>query len=121
MAADLPASGGLGAVSHLKMAHRRLTALLDGQDESRRIDDPASCLGARSALVKKSISEQAGRVFAAIIHLEEMIGRRPFQQEIAVNAGFRSKSSANKYIKELESAGWLQRDYLGLSTLRPAD
>lgn len=69
--------------------------------------------------MKKPISPQADRVYGAILRLEERLGRRPFQQEVAVEAGFRSKGSANKYIKELERAGWLLRDYLGLNTLRP--
>jgi hypothetical protein len=46
------------------------------------------------------------------------LGRRPLQQEIAVEAGFRSRSSANKYIGELERAGQLRRDYLSLTTLQ---
>jgi SOS-response transcriptional repressor LexA len=67
----------------------------------------------------KAISPQANRVFDAILRLEAKLTRRPFQQEIAGEAGYKSKSSANKYIKELETAGWLRRDYLGLNTLRP--
>ena len=65
-----------------------------------------------------AISSQARRVLDAILRLEARLGRRPLQQEIAVEAGFRSRSSANKYIGELERAGQLRRDYLSLTTLQ---
>lgn len=69
--------------------------------------------------MQRPISVQAKRVYDAILDLERRLGRRPSQQEVALAAGYKSKGSANKYIKELERAGWLQRDYWGLSTLRP--
>jgi SOS-response transcriptional repressor LexA len=72
-------------------------------------------------VVKKPVSIQAERVYYAVLYLEERLGYRPSQQEIANQASFRSKGSANKYIKELEVAGWIVRDYLGLNTLRPTD
>lgn len=64
------------------------------------------------------ISSQARRVLDAILRLEARLGRRPLQQEIAIEAGFRSRSSANKYIGELERAGRLRRDYLSPTTLQ---
>ncbi len=66
------------------------------------------------------LSEAEQRVLAAITRLEALRGRRPYQQEIAHEAGYRSKASANKYIKQLEQKGYLQRDYLGLGTLKLA-
>lgn len=68
--------------------------------------------------ISTAISGQAHRVLDAIQRLEARLGRRPFQQEIAIEAGFRSRSSANKYIVELERAGRLRRDYLSLTTLQ---
>lgn len=65
-----------------------------------------------------AISSQARRVLEAILRLEARLDRRPLQQEIALEAGFRSRSSANKYIAELERAGRLRRDYLSLTTLQ---
>ncbi len=69
--------------------------------------------------MQRPVSVQAKRVYDAILDFERSVGRRPSQQEVAVAAGYKSKGSANKYIKELERAGWLTRDYWGLSTLRP--
>ncbi len=61
---------------------------------------------------RKPVSSQAQRIFSVIEPLEQRFSRRPSQQEIALEAGFRSKGSANRYIKELEQAGWLTRRYL---------
>jgi SOS-response transcriptional repressor LexA len=67
-----------------------------------------------------SLSDAERRVYDAIMRLEATLARRPSQQEIARAAGYKSKGSANKYIKRLEEKGWLKRDYEGLSTLRLA-
>lgn len=64
------------------------------------------------------LSHQERLILHAIQHLEIELGRRPYQQEIAHGAGFRSKASANKYIKSLEAKGHIQRDYNAPSTLR---
>ena len=66
------------------------------------------------------LSEAEQRVLSAIQRLETRLDRRPSQQEIAWEAGYRSKASANKYIELLEEKGCLQRDYQALGTLKLA-
>ena len=64
------------------------------------------------------LKPQEARILAAVQPLEEKLGRRPYQIEIANAAGFRSKACANKYLKSLEAKGYIERDYAGRHTLR---